>query len=197
MWITHSYLGTTRNGAKCLFFLLFEDYIDAQSGLSRQLEAELERFARNLGDAGALVRPFPGDVATTIDNVRDKPWPDPSVVENTPAILMIDQDFDAFDPREHRWVLLHFERHSEQDATQFHSLLKKIAEAVEGENTDPIALAQKAVESEELREAADCFELKPEVFGISLDLKKAYKSFKMYLRERRSHGREVEADRTE
>lgn len=188
MWITHSYLGTTRHGTKCLFFLLFEDYIEAQSGLSAQLESELERFARNLGDAGALVRPFAGDVATAMTSIRDKHWPHETIelLQNTPAILMIDRDFDDFDPRYHPWVLLHFERHSNQDATQFHFLLQKITESVTSENSDPIAIVRKALEIQELRDAAECLELKPEVFGISLDLKKAYAAFKTYLRSQKS-----------
>jgi len=44
---------------KCSFFLLFEDYVDAQRGLSQSVRDELERFARNLGHAGAVVLPFP------------------------------------------------------------------------------------------------------------------------------------------
>jgi hypothetical protein len=74
MWITHSFLGTTRGRTKCLFFLLFEDYIDAQRGLPEEVKAELERFARNLGDHGALVTPFPGDAPATHVSVLDKRW---------------------------------------------------------------------------------------------------------------------------
>ena len=62
MWITHSYLGTTRGRMRCLFFLLYEDYIETQTQFARELDLELERFARNLGDRGAVVRPFLGDI---------------------------------------------------------------------------------------------------------------------------------------
>jgi len=54
MWITHSYLGTTRGDVRCLFFLLYEDYIAAQSGLSEPVRQEIERFARNMGEFGAV-----------------------------------------------------------------------------------------------------------------------------------------------
>jgi hypothetical protein len=103
MWITHSYLGTTRNGLRCLFFLLFEDYIEAQHGFSKELNLEIERFARNMGNFGAIVAPFAGDVPAVQQSILDKSW-SPSeldLVRNTPAMLMIDKDFDEFDPRIH------------------------------------------------------------------------------------------------
>ena len=123
-----------------------------------------------------------------MSSIRDKHWLHETVelLQNTPAILMVDRDFDDFDPQYHPWVLLHFERHSKQDAAQFQSLLQKITEAVTREDSDPITLVRKALEIQELREAAECFELKSEVVGISLDLKKTYAAFKTYLRSQKS-----------
>ena len=54
MWITHSYLGSTRGKMRYLFFLLYEDYIDAQTQFAQELDLFLERFARNLGDGVLL-----------------------------------------------------------------------------------------------------------------------------------------------
>ena len=54
MLITHSFLGVNQGDYRCLFFLLFEDYIETQYQFVRELEPHLERFARNLGDSGAL-----------------------------------------------------------------------------------------------------------------------------------------------
>ncbi|WP_431066696.1 hypothetical protein [Methylotuvimicrobium sp.] len=72
MWITHSYVGTTRNGVRCLFFLLLEDYIEEQTQFARELNLEPERFARNLDAFGAVVRPFGGDIEYARTGVLDK-----------------------------------------------------------------------------------------------------------------------------
>jgi hypothetical protein len=58
MLITSSYLGVTRGEHRCLFFLLLEDYIQAQTQFFRELELYLERFARDLSEAGVAYSPF-------------------------------------------------------------------------------------------------------------------------------------------
>jgi len=49
MYITHSYLGTTQGRFRCLFLLLLEDYIEAQSHMLRDLDMALERKHEELG----------------------------------------------------------------------------------------------------------------------------------------------------
>lgn len=188
MWITHSYLGTTRQGVRCLFFLLFEDYIDAQSGLSDELKLEIERFARNMGNYGAVVAPFAGDAEETQTSVRDKHWSprERELIMNTPAMLMIDEDFSAFDPRRHQWVLFHFGRHSDQDPGQFRSLLHEVSDAVASDDGNPFSLVRQALRNQQILAASEAIELRPGVFGISVDLRVAWEALKDYLRSHRA-----------
>src|SRR3989304_3847064 len=88
MFITHSYLGTTRGPYRCLFFLLLEDYIEAQTQFVRDLDLDLERFARRFGDTGAVVRPFIGDIESTRQQVLGKRWSDRqrSEIYKTPSL---------------------------------------------------------------------------------------------------------------
>jgi hypothetical protein len=190
MWITHSYIGTTKTRFRCLFFLLFEDYIDAQAGLSKDLDLELERFARNMGNFGAVVRPFPGDVRTTRNNILDKPWTKTQreSVQNTPAMLMIDKDFDQFDPRNHPWVLFHFGRGGSQDAEKFRSLLEKVCDAIATEDRNPFDIVRRSLRNAVIKDASKTVQLKPGIFGISIDLRTAWSSMKDYLRAQRSDG---------
>jgi hypothetical protein len=188
MWITHSYLGTTRGDVRCLFFLLHEDYIEAQSGLSDRVRQEIERFARNMGTFGAVVAPFTGDVESTRQHILDKPWSDADreKIRQTPAMLMIDQDFDDFDPREHRWVILHLGG-DEGDAGLFRSLMQKLVEALPEQNSDPFYLISEALQKRDIAAATEMIELKPGAFGVSIDLKRAWKSMKKFLRARKSN----------
>ena len=141
MGLTHSYRDTKLNGAKCLFFLLFEDYIEAQTQFARELDLELERFARNLKGSGLLMRPFSGDIETVRSQVSVKNWPDDQrkELEKTPALLMINVDFEEFDPQSHPWFLLNFgERMSEgtPGAYRFRETLKNLTEIVSTSNVD-------------------------------------------------------------
>ena len=76
--------------------MLIEDYIEAQSQFVRDLDQELERFARKLGDSAAVVKPFTGDIDAVRSQVLDKNWTESELLEvrNTPGLLMINQDFD-------------------------------------------------------------------------------------------------------
>lgn len=198
MWITHSYLGTTRGGTRCLFFLLFEDYIDAQRGLSDDVKAELERFARNLAGAGALVAPFPGDAPTTQRNVLDKPWSEAELRElrQTPAMLMIDTDFDDFDPRRHSWVLFHFDRSTYDNAyaAKLRSLLEKIVAATSDLDANPFSVVEDAMRSDAVARASKAFKLEPGAFGVSIDLRTGWGALKEYLRGRNTQNRERERE---
>src|ERR1700731_3453571 len=151
MHITHSYLGITRGTFRCLFFLLVEDYIEVQSAFMRELDPALERFARNMKTSGVLVRSFSGDIESTKLHVLEKPWTDAQRGEilNTPGLLMIDVDFDNFDPREHRWLHLSFGSRMHGEAPR----ADRFAHALGG-----------------FAEAAELFTAKSRIFGFSIDL---------------------------
>lgn len=177
MWITHSYLGTTRGRMRCLFFLLYEDYIDPQTTFVRELDHELERFARNLGHSGAVVRPFPGDIERTKSHVFDKPWDDRQrqELDKTPSLLMINVDFDLFNPQEHPWFLLHFGHkmeHGISSVYEFRKIFQQIAEAVNNADVDPFEVARASYYEIHPSDAVKIFEVKPGILGFSIDLVK-------------------------
>lgn len=175
MHITHSYLGTTKGRFRCLFFLLLEDYIEAQSQFGRDLDQALERFARRMGDSGVLVRPFTGDIESTRSHVLNKPWRPSELAEisRTPGLLMIDVDFDIFDPRQHRWLFVHLGGQPEgigSRVKEFAEMSTKLAEAVCDADTDVFDSVRAAIHEVQLPDVAKVFEAKPGVFGFSIDL---------------------------
>ena len=192
MLITSSYVGTSRGKTRCLFFLLYEDYIEAQAGLGAELHNEMERFARNMGEFGAVVVPFAGDAERVHAHVLDKPWPAPAeqCIRPTPALLMIDKDFNEFDPRKHQWIVFHLDD-DESSAGKFRSLMQKLIEALPDQQADPFKVIRDAQREEEISKAANMIELKPGLFGISIDLKNGWKSLKTYLRERKTSSAKV------
>jgi len=185
MWITDSYIGTLKGNVRCLFFLLHEDYIEAQRGLPDKVNQELERFSRNMGKFGALVKPFNGDVEHTRASVLDKPWTNKelNIVSKTPSLLMIDQDFDEFDPRTHRWIVLNLDG-EQGDPAKFRSLIQKVLDAIPDADEDPFKFIEKAIKESEVDDFSEVFQIKPGAFGMSLDLKLAWKKLKPYLRNK-------------
>lgn len=187
MWITHSFVGTSPNDVRCLFFVLYEDYIQAQSKLAQELDRELERFARNLEDSGAVVKPFTGDIDTTRENVLEKNWTEDQEREivKTPSILMIDIGFDDFDPQEHRWVLLHLGgkmRDTKAGSEKFKDMLEQISSAVKNLDSDSFEVAHEVQNKVTSTDAAKIFEAKPGVFGFSVDLIEAGDALKTLYR---------------
>lgn len=175
MFITHSYLGTTKGPYRCLFFLLLEDYIEAQTQFVRELDLELERFARRLGDAAAVVRPFTGDIESTRQQVLDKQRSESQKGEiyKTPSLLMINEDFGLFDPRLHPWIQLHLGQRLQrgvEGVREFRSTLDKLAAAVLQSDEDIFEAAHDLVDVIRPSDVAKVFEAKPGIFGFSIDL---------------------------
>lgn len=174
MHITHSFIGSVKGPFKCLFFLLVEDYIEAQSQFVRDLDQELERFARKLGDSAAVVKPFIGDIDAVRSQVLDKNWTESELLEvrNTPSLLMINQDFDVFNPREHPWMIINF-GHRKTDylvALPFKGILNGIANAVLDPNEDFFVAANNLENEIRATELVNVFEAKPGIFGFSINL---------------------------
>lgn len=189
MWITHSYLGTNCNGMRCLFFLLLRDYIEADNGFSKDVTAEIERFARDIGNFGAVVKPFAGDVSNVNRDISSKKWTEKQKEDllRTPALLMIDKNFDEFDPSKHSWVVIHLEP-SNQGATQLRSVLKLITDAVKTPYSNPITVVQQALRKARLLEAGKAVSLKPGAFGIDVDLRLVWDGLKKALQAEKASG---------
>ena len=70
--ITDSFEGQAMGTkTRCMFYLLLRDYIDEEKMVENQLDTYLERFGRNLGYSGTVVRPFTGDIESTRRNVLE------------------------------------------------------------------------------------------------------------------------------
>jgi hypothetical protein len=185
MLITSTYLRTTRGCYKYLFFLLLEDYVQEQREFSSALKASLERFARSLKDEAALVRPFTGDIEATRQQVLDKRWPGPAEREilSTPSLLMIDRDFDTFHPVEHPWLQIKIPLRGREDATG--RMLENLAKLITSDPDDDIFRQARRIVRQGHMESIKILELKPGIFGFSLDLLELVKALEHPLGSRK------------
>ena len=66
VYVTTNYLGVRKGSLRYLFFLLSEDYIESNKRIAEALRPLQEKFAKDLGASGAIVRPTEGDATESI-----------------------------------------------------------------------------------------------------------------------------------
>jgi hypothetical protein len=159
----------------------YED--DLRAEMTRQADA----FGLDLGRKGLFVQPFPERLYDVAREVEDKPWPDDVDTrlqhEWEPLIVVIDRAFETFDPREHPYAIIWLSDFQE-DPAAIRPMLARLARLTRtGE--DVIAYLQEVAERQRNRAAAEqgqravgvlariasYVEIKPQVFGVSIDLK--------------------------
>lgn len=96
-------LNVDPGGGRYVFLLIgWNDYADpVRDELNRQADA----FGMDLGPSGVLVQAYPQRMYEIAKEVLAKPWP-PEIAERLqsdqdPIILILDRDWQSFDPREH------------------------------------------------------------------------------------------------
>jgi len=173
--------------------MMYEDYIDTQRSYVRELKKLLTRFARNIGSSAPLVEPFVDDISTTKQQILDKPWDEKTKREicRTPGMLMINVDFDEFDPQNDPWLYFYFGNRYRcgADKRVFNSFKKAHEESVDGlhivdevlQKLTNIIRKDDCDIFNEVRklykkpiDALSVFEVKPGVFGFSIDIIKGY-----------------------
>src|SRR5436190_22212456 len=109
--ITHSFVAAVTPGwYKYVFYVLYGDYLDYGREYTNEFRQHLERLARNLGDEGAVIEPFRGDIDRTRDEIWDKEWDrrEREQLQNLPSLLVLTKSLSEFSPRSDPWLLLHF-----------------------------------------------------------------------------------------
>ena len=184
MYVTTRFIGTKRGDLNYLFFLLTEDYIRDAREIMSSLTPLLTKFARDLGEDAALVTPFEGDERSTLGDALDKfrcrsDYDKRSFTKKLPSILVIDVDFDAFDPRYCNHILISLrDSMNEYGQVRIFEVQELLDELVLGARInylfqhigDFIKVHKK---ESKWSLAKDIIEIRPDVFGISLDIRKA------------------------
>lgn len=190
MLITDRFVAATIGRSRYLFFVLYQDYNDFDRAFIRELDIDIERLARNLGENGVVVRPFRGDVDSTRNEVSTKEWTQDELVEirRTPSMLVIDCDFAEFSPRTHSWILFCFgegQFGSPRGLAQLDQVMQEIAHLANdatSDTSDLFRLARKlSVKDPDL---AKVFTARPGVFGFSIDLMEVGQQFSSWIRNR-------------
>jgi hypothetical protein len=149
-----------------------------------ELNQQAKPFGADLGPQGLFVQPFPERAESIAEEVREKPWPAEIKrrLDNSQlAMLVLDREFASFDPREHAYVVIWLDDYHGEQLDDIRPLLQTLAKKTR-DGEDVLAYlqdtAKRAVERERLEQAtgagarlASYVELKPNIFGVGIDLK--------------------------
>lgn len=184
MYLTHSFVAIKKGHLDYLFFYLTEDYIQEQTELRKRIDPLLEGFGRQLLDKGALVKAFDKDISSTKEEVIDK-WKQQENLhdivffkdnKHTPGLLMVNKDFEEFNPKDDQWLYISFRDFMDDFGNfkifELQQLLTTFAEICNSDK-DLFEEAKSYIRKNEAVEAHKILEIKPGIFGISLDVKEA------------------------
>ena len=161
MHITTQYVGTFFEKSKCAFYLLYEDYIETQTEYVKKLEQVLYRFARNLKENGGVVKPFLEDIEKAKIDILSKNWTEREKQNflKTPGMLMINVDFNTFNPKKNKWIYFNFNPKN-CNIDEVDELLKNICNVINNEKHDIFKEVKKVKDEMALKKAKDMVELK-------------------------------------
>jgi hypothetical protein len=155
-----------------LFFIV--NWSDYSNSITSSLERNLETFGEDLGIKGAVIQAYKAKKYETFQEVKEKAnWPivvrDRIDSEDYPFMLIINTDFKSFDPQEHKWGIIWFSDFAGNPDTIpkiLGNLIKKIKQDEDIFNYfGALNLKQDA------KEFMKYFEMKPGIFGFSIDIK--------------------------
>ncbi len=136
-----------------------------------ELRKHASAFGEDIGEAGLLAMPYDSAAKKTIEEVLYKEGWDPALSDKMtkspdPFLLVIETSFAEFDPREHPWAILWF---SEVEPSKISRLLGRFASALRRDE-NIFALIEKRRRQKRLQSLAQFFEVKPGLFGCSVNL---------------------------
>ena len=190
MYITTNYLGIGKGAVKYLFFLLSEDYIESNKLITAALRPLQDKFAKDLRGSGAIVRPTEGDASENTEKVLNKKLFGrgqtdylQSIYGETPLLLCLDRAINDFNPHHDPHLLISLRKsideHGNVKVFELTTLFQAISDSANRgdlfECAGQIAQAQGGARSSRFFES---LQLRPNLFGVGIDLKEAFKAIR-------------------
>jgi hypothetical protein len=193
MYLTHSFVAIKKGELDYLLFYVTETYVESQIKLTQQLSPMLEELGRNLLDKGAVVKAFDRDIDSANRELAerfDQDFTREIIISindrmEKPGLLILNSDIRSFNPEEHKWVYISLKDFMDDwgalkmyKIKEFFDVLTKAI----NEGEDLFEKAKDYIIKKKAISAHKMVELKPGIFGISLDLKETFNFFK-YLKK--------------
>ena len=171
-----------------MMFYITEDYVEQQIRLKEQLNPLLEDLGRNLLDKGAVIKAFDRDLDSANRELTkrfDQEFTRDIIISfdhqmEKPGLLILNSDIESFAPERNQWIYISFREFLDEVGSVKIYKLKEMFDflvtAIK-ENKDLFKEARNYLKKEKAVSAHKMVELKPGIFGISLDLKETFNFF--------------------
>lgn len=188
MYLTHSFVAIKKGELDYLMFYITEDYVEQQVKLKEQLNPLLEELGRNLLDKGAIIKAFDRDVNSANKELTEKfdqEFTRDIIISfdhqmERPGLLILNSDINTFDPKNHKWLYISFRDFLDEfggvKIYKLKELFDILVSAIK-ENKDLFKKAENHLKKQKTISAHKMVELKPGIFGISLDVKETFNFF--------------------
>ncbi len=155
------------------YLIFFVFWSDLQNEFTRQLREQGISFGAEIEEKGFVVLSHGKASFDTAEQVRLKEWPEEIQErlqkETVPFILIMDKDFNEFKPKEHHWVIIWFSDYV-GDPDQVHKVLQQLLRKIKAGSNLFVDLQENRAKKW-YRKWAKYVEVKPKVFGVSVNAK--------------------------
>ena len=114
MFVTSDYnkVEVEKGKFKYKFFLNNRDSYENERDFVKELNILIFRFSEDLSNKGLVVKTYDSSIKKVRKEILDKPWKPYRLetIKKTPGILMIDTDFNTFNPNKDNWIYFYFIR---------------------------------------------------------------------------------------
>jgi hypothetical protein len=180
-----SLLNVSPVGGRYVFLLV--EWNDFAHGVKEELHRQPDAFGQTMRSKGMFVRAFERSTDAIVEQVMDKQWPAEITgrlaTDQEPIILIFDRDWEGFDPREHPYGIIWVSDFQGEPASVQPLLQQLATQTAKGD--DIIAYLHQVARKERrtkvfdgvergaglLARLASYVEIKPQVFGVAVDLK--------------------------
>lgn len=160
------------------FYLVIGDTLDTlNTKIMEELQKQFKPFATKLWLSGvAIMAQNTGEYIKAYQAVEAKDWPKKvsERIKETldPFMLVLNRDFEVFNPNEHSWSIIWFSDFVDKPDRIYGILSQLTRKTRYGE--DIFEYLRSIARKERLRKWTKCFKIKPNIFGISIDLKEIF-----------------------
>lgn len=164
-------------------YLLIDEYFSAETTRGKDLQQAIMIFDRKVSDKIRIKLPHLGHEERFHRDILSVRWNSDEKEEllKTPGLLLTERSWRSFDPRLHPWVYINLRDFLDQSGhillPKLRDFLSRLASAI---NSDKKILKELEtyIATETVKESTRIFELKPNFFGIGIDVKEMVRFLK-------------------
>jgi len=144
---------------------------DYRSEITKEISKQIEPFGADLGLKGLVVKAFKSASYDTAEELLSKKWTEEMKykieISRDPIMLVIDKDFNSFDPTEDQWAIIWFADYFKRSDRIYRifSLLSSKTKKKE----DLFQFLKGQTKRENFKKWLNYIEIKPGIFGFNIN----------------------------